>query len=120
MDNYKMAIAKTVGANLKRLIAQNKITQSELCTVLGVAPASMSEFCNGSRLPGADFFVKLKENYNIKIDDFLTKNSANNSVAETSPVLKNEPETENTYDKYCGLYLVYYFDTGRYKGRDNL
>ena len=119
MTENKTAIAKIVGANLKRLIAQNKITQSELCTALGVAPASMSEFCNGSRLPGADFFVKLKELYNIKIDDFLTKSSSGSTLSETSPVIMNEPEAENTYEKYCGLYLVYYFDTGRYKGRDN-
>ena len=117
MDEKMKPIAKNIASNLKRLIAQNKTTQKKLADKLDVAPASMTEYCNGRALPSVRFFVLLKELYNINIDEFLMT-GAPASNDEASSDARPASETLSTYEKYCGLYIVYYFDTGRYKGRD--
>lgn len=117
LDEKMKKIAVNVGSNLKRLIAQNKTTQKKLAELLDVAPASMTEYCNGRAVPSIRFFVLLKELYNINIDEFLMT-GAPASNAEDSSNVRPLPENLSTYEKYCGLYVVYYFDTGRYKGRD--
>ena len=110
-------ILKIVSANLKHLLSQKKMTQKDLCILMGVTPATMSEYCNGGRLPSVDFFITLKKHFNINIDEFLTK-----SVTVTADALpqtsKSDPAAEDIYGRYCGSYIVYYFDTGRYKGYD--
>lgn len=111
-------LGSIISSNLKRLIAQNKITQKELADRLGVAAASMTDYCRGRRIPNVEFFVSLKNLYDISIDDFLTKSI--NPSASTLPVRQSTIDSNMmaTYHKYCGLYFVYYFDTGKYKGRD--
>jgi len=111
-------LGSIISSNLKRLIAQNKTTQKELADKLGVAAASMTAYCKGRSIPNVEFFVSLKNLYDISIDDFLTK-SINPS---TSVLPSRESAIERgmmaTYHKYCGIYFVYYFDTSKYKGRD--
>ena len=107
-----------ISANLKRLIAQNGITQRDLAEQLGVAAASMTDYCKGRRIPNVEFFVSLKNLYNISIDDFLTKSI--NPSAQALPIRETAIDSNlmATYRKYCGCYYVYYLDTGKYKGRD--
>lgn len=111
-------LGSIISSNLKRLIAQNKTTQKDLADKLGVAAASMTDYCKGRRVPNVEFFVSLKNLYDISIDDFLTKSI--NPPASTPPA--KEPAIDRsmmtTYRKYCGIYFVYYFDTSKYKGRD--
>ena len=111
-------LGSIISSNLKRLIAQNKTTQKELANRLGVAPASMTDYCKGRRVPNVEFFVSLKNLYDISIDDFLTKSI--NPSATTLPVKESTIDRSMmaTYYKYCGIYFVYYFDTSKYKGRD--
>ncbi len=111
-------LGSIISSNLKRLIAQNKTTQKELADRLGVAAASMTDYCKGRRIPNVEFFVSLKNLYNISIDDFLTKsiNPSANALSSRGPVMDEHMMT--TYQKYCGIYFVYYFDTSKYKGRD--
>ena len=89
--------ASIISANLKRLIAQKKTTQKELAN---------------------EFFLSLKNLYDISIDDFLTKSI--NPSANALPVRDSITDSNmlTTYQKYCGTYYVYYFDTSKYKGRD--
>ena len=117
MDNNQ-DLGSIISANLKRLIAQNNITQKELANRLGVAAASMTDYCKGRRIPTVEFFVSLKNLYDISIDDFLTKSI--NPPASTLPADESsiDPNMMTTYHKYCGLYFVYYFDTSKYKGKD--
>ena len=111
-------LGSIISSNLKRLIAQNQTTQKDLAEKLGVAAASMTDYCKGRRVPNVEFFVSLKNLYDISIDDFLTKSI--NPPASTQPA--KEPTIDRnmmtTYRKYCGIYFVYYFDTSKYKGRD--
>ena len=113
-------ICDVVAENLKKLIASNNTTQKELAAEVGVTAASMTDYCKGRRLPTAEFFVALKRLYGISIDEFLTQSIAvgRNRRAETgSDILRN---SLTTYQKYCGIYFIYYFDTSRLKGRDSL
>ena len=111
-------LGSIISSNLKRLISQNKTTQKELAERLGVAAASMTDYCKGRRIPNVEFFVALKNLYDISIDDFLTKSIY--PSAGTLPVRESAIDRNmmTTYHKYCGLYFVYYFDTSKYKGRD--
>ncbi|MBR4341923.1 MAG: helix-turn-helix transcriptional regulator [Lachnospiraceae bacterium] len=111
-------LGSIISSNLKRLISKNGITQKDLADKLGVAPASMTDYCKGRRIPNVEFFVSLKNLYDISIDDFLTKSinpSSRSLPAKESSFVTN---VMTTYHKYCGIYFVYYFDTGKYKGRD--
>ncbi len=114
MQNLSTIIAQ----NLKKLISEKGITQKELAEKLGVAAASMTDYCKGRRIPNVEFFVALKNLYDISIDDFLTRSilTTGISLPDRQPVL-NENQLV-TCRKYCGNYFVYYFDTGKYKGRD--
>lgn len=117
LDAYQ-DLGSIISANLKRLIAKNGITQKDLAEQLGVAAASMTDYCKGRRVPNVEFFVALKNLYDISIDDFLTKGI--NPTGGALPV--REPTIDRimmeTYFKYCGCYYVYYLDTSKYKGRD--
>ena len=111
-------LKKIISANLKKLISQNNLTQKELAKQLKVAAASMTDYCKGRRIPNVEFFVSLKNQYHISIDDFLTKSIT--PATATLPAKKSfyDQNLMTTYYKYCGLYYIYYFDTSNYKGRD--
>lgn len=111
-------LAKIISDNLKQLIEQNGTTQKDLATKVGVAEATMSDYCKGHRIPNAEFFVSLKKHYDISIDDFLTKSIT--PVASVLLVKENAMDDEllEAYQKYCGVYYVYYFDTRLFKGND--
>ena len=119
MDEKMQPIADNIAANLKRLIAQNKTTQKKLADKLDIAPASMTEYCNARAIPSVRIFIELKERYNINIDEFLMTGAPKEYGEDASVHAKPAADNLSTYEKYCGLYLAYYFDTGRYKGRDN-
>ena len=107
-----------ISANIRRLIAQNHITQKDLAEELGIAAASMSDYCKGRRIPNVEFFISLKDRYGISIDDFLTKPV----LMPDTPAVSKETEEDSglltAYRKYCGSYFAYYFDTSKYRGRD--
>ena len=109
-------LCDTVAGNLKKLIERNDLTQRKLADQVGVAPATMSDYCKGRRLPTVEFLVELKKRYDISIDEFLTQSVP---VGESS-FSETDDHTLTTYRKYCGIYYVYYFDTSKLKGRDSL
>ena len=109
-------LCDAVAGNLKKLIERNGLTQRELAELVGVAPATMTDYCRGRRLPTVEFLVELKKRYGISIDEFLTQSipAGDSSFGET------DEHALTTYRKYCGIYYVYYFDTSKLKGRDSL
>ena len=109
-------LCDAVAGNLKKLIERNDLTQRKLADQVGVAPATMSDYCKGRRLPTVEFLVELKKRYDISIDEFLTQSVP---VGESS-FSETDDHTLTTYRKYCGIYSVYYFDTSKLKGRDSL
>ena len=119
-DGCQTPLAAVIASNLKRLLEDNNITQKELAGQLNIAASSMSDFCNGRRVPDVEFFIKLRNLYEISIDDFLTKNTPSAAAARPRANSAAEQTMLLVYQKYCGAYYVYYFDTSKYKGRDTL
>ncbi len=107
-----------ISDNLRKLIAQQGITQKELANKMGIAPASMTDYCKGRRMPAIEFFMALKKHYGISIDDFLTKSINPSGSILPARNLQADPAFLTTCQKYCGTYFVYYFDTSKFKGRD--
>ena len=113
-----MNLSALIADNLKQLIKQNKTTQKALAEQLNISEAAMSAYCQGNTIPNGEFFVSLKNHYDISIDDFLTKSItpvASGLSANESLLVQ---DLMAAYQKYCGVYYVYYFDTKNYKGRD--
>lgn len=118
-NNETTDLTSIISSNLRKLINEQKTTQKELADKLGVAPASMTDYCKGRRVPNVEFLVSLKNLYDISIDDFLTKSINPTSKVLTSNQIPIDDIMLTTYRKYCGSYFVYYFDTSKYKGRDS-
>ena len=115
-----LTLSEIIAANLKELLRVNRVTQKELADKMGLAPATMSEYCKGRRIPGAEFFVLLKNLYGISIDDFLTKTEVVSPSVSRDSSAAIDSAMAATYRKYSGLYFLYYLDTSKYKGRDFL
>ena len=85
---------------------------------LGVAPASMTDYCKGRRLPNMEFFVALKEQFGISIDEFVTKDLTPSDTLAPPKTQVFDQQLLETYKKYCCSQFLYYFDTSKTKGRD--
>ena len=109
-----------ISNNLRELISEKGTTQAKLAGMLEIAAATMTDYCKGRRIPGAEFFVKLKRLYNISIDDFLTKKLDRAALSAPTEVSALDESLLSSYRKYCGSYYLYYFDTSKFKGRDDL
>ena len=113
-------VCAIIASNLRTLIRELGITQRRLAQQVGVATATMNDYCAGRRAPQATLFVELRKLYGIDINEFLTSTihipaSARQNAADTLT-----ESLRRVYSKYCGVYYVYYLDTSRFKGRDNL
>lgn len=113
-------VCAIIATNLRILIREMGITQRRLADQVGVATATMNDYCSGRRAPQAPFFVELRKLYGIDINEFLTSTihlpPSAREIAADSPT----ESLRAVYGKYCGLYYVYYLDTSRFKGRDTL
>ena len=117
-------VCAIIAANLRILISEMGITQKKLARQLGVAAATMNDYCSGRRAPQAPFFVELRKLYGIDINEFLTSTirfpaSACQAAADSAADSLTD-SLRRVYGKYCGFYHVYYLDTSRFKGRDTL
>lgn len=122
MENSKISYIgecrQFIAANLITLLKQHNLSQKDLSVITGVAESTISAIKKGNNVPTIDFLFSLKMNYDISIDDFMTKYI---SIADEEEVAQNNtpnPIWFSSYNKYCGTYFVYYFDTSKYKGRD--
>lgn len=104
--------------NLKKLIKQHGLTQKSLSAITGFTESTISDYRNGKKFPTIDFLFSLKTNFNISIDDFITKNISPADLPANIVSSKVEQDERAAYQKFCGIYFVYYFDTSKYKWRD--
>lgn len=111
-------LSNVIAGNLRALIKRNGLTQKDLAEELGVAEATMTDYCKGRRLPGLEFLFTLKSLYNIDLDEFVTKSITPSAIPVPVKDSVADKKMMDMYKKYCGLYLAYYFDTSNYKGRD--
>lgn len=111
-------LSPIVSKNIKTLLSQQNLTQKQLSEMIGITESTISYYIRGKSFPTFDFFLALKKEFGISIDDFITRNiNPSDLITETS---SNELEKyeQISYQKFCGTYFVYYFDTSKYKGRD--
>ncbi len=105
--------------NLKHLMDEKGITQKELADELGVAGATMTDYCNGRRLPKLEVLHALTTKYEITIDDILREGFSVSGISGYGRRTTISGDLLDTYRKHAGIYYVYYFDTSKYKGRDS-
>lgn len=113
-------VASIIGSNLRKLIRENGITQKHLAEQLGVAAATMTDYCNGKRVPQATFLVELRKHYGVDLNAFMTSDISSRVSSRTDTQESFNDTLRNTCRKYCGLYYTYYLDTSKFKGRDTL
>lgn len=111
-------LTRIVSNNLKKLMNEQGLTQKELAEKLGIAPASMTDYCKGRRLPNIEHLVSLKMLYGISIDDFLTKDLNPAAIASPPKIPLFDQQALEAYKKFCSSFYLYYFDTSKLKGRD--
>lgn len=119
MPDNVQALKDIISANLVQLISQNNMTQKDFAAKMGIAASTVSDYCKGARIPNVEFFITLKKYYDISIDDFLTKSINPAATAFTAKKNFMDQGLLTAYHKYCGMYYVYYFDTSKYKGKNN-
>ena len=56
---------------LSRLLSDRGITQAELAELMGVAPSSVSSWCNGEKMPRMDKIEWIARNFNIMKTELL-------------------------------------------------
>lgn len=112
------ALLRIVSNNLQKLIKEQGLTQRKLAEKLGIAAASMSDYCKGKRLPTVEHLAILKKLYGISIDDFLTAEISPAAITPPPEVPVFDQQTLEAYKKFCSSYFLYYFDTSKMKGRD--
>lgn len=113
-------VASIIGSNLRKLIRENGITQKYLAEQLGVAAATMTDYCNGKRVPQATFLVELRKHYGVDLNTFMTSDISTRISSRAVAEESFNDTLQDTCRKYCGLYYTYYLDTSKFKGRDSL
>lgn len=86
--------------NLKKLTKQ--YTQQYIADKTGFSQSSINNYLTKKSEPSIQFLIALKDAFGVSVDDFLFSEF-------------NIDETQS-YDKYLGNYLIYYFNNDSYKG----
>lgn len=88
--------------NLKFILKEKNLTQSQFAKEMGFSNASVSNYLSGQSEPSLSFFQKLKLTYDISLDSFLTKKL---DLQEKTTLL------ERNLTRFIGSYLLYFHDT---------
>lgn len=110
-----------VSTNLNNLCNSVGINHKQLAEMTGYSEAAVCRYFKvgkNGKLPPIDFFYKLKQLFDISIDDFISRPIMEPVSKPDEGRLSRELEELKLGRKYCGNYLVYYLDTSNYKGRD--
>lgn len=86
--------------NLKKLTKQ--YTQKYIADKTGFSQSSINNYLTKNSEPSIQFLIALKDAFGISVDDFLFSNFTT--------------EKKQSYDRFLGNYLVYYYNTNSYKG----
>lgn len=66
-----MEDTKIFAKNLKRLMLENNLNQTELAKKIGLSEAAISRYLNGTRFPSTKVVAKLMEAFNCKTSDLF-------------------------------------------------
>lgn len=81
-------IKKIFSNNLARILEENKKTQRDLVDFIGVSSSTVSDWCNGKKLPRMDKVQSIANWLGIKNSDLL----------------ENKKETKPTYEDMIKIY----------------
>ena len=81
----------------------SKYTQKYVAEKTGFSQASINNYLTKNSEPSIQFLVAMKNAFGVSVDDFL--------FGEISESAEN-----NSYERFIGNYLVYYFNNDSYKG----
>lgn len=62
--------------NLCKLLSQSGKTQLDLALQLGVAPSSVSSWCNGEKMPRMDKVERMAQYFNVPVSSLIEPNNA--------------------------------------------
>lgn len=89
-----------LGLNIKHLRKANKLTQGELCKLLGVNATRLSNWEVGLSTPDLEFIVKISNYFGISLQELvLTPNenwNTNQDKQNSGKVMLNESVVENS------------------------
>lgn len=82
--------SKEIGAFLKQLRKEKRITQEQLAEILGVSGRTVSRWETGTNLPDLSILVQISEYYNVEIGEILNgeRKSGNMDNELTETLLK--------------------------------
>lgn len=86
--------------NLK--IMANKYTQKFIAEKTGFSQSSINNYLTKNSEPSIQFLIALKNAFGICIDDFLFSSI--------------DIKQQNSFDRFLGNYIVYYYNNNSYKG----
>ena len=93
-------------------------TQQEFADKMEIAPATLVKILNKKQTPTLyPFFSNITKLSGYSVEDLLNTDLAK---AEKEELDDGENDLdENQKNKLCGLYILHYFDTSAFKGREN-
>lgn len=100
---------QTFHNNLKYLMTKYGYTQKQLSTLTGTSCASINNYINKNAEPSLSFMLKLKEIFGISLDAMLESD-----ISENSDI---KPKLDTKLDRFIGSYLMYFYNSGEYKGK---
>lgn len=96
IEQQKQAIV----ANIKRLLKENHMTQSDLANKIGIAKSTMSDYMNYRAKPGAGVLEKIASTFGVSKSDIdTTYKDARAEVVNGKLVLVNETPIEYEVNK---------------------
>lgn len=73
-----------IGAQIKQLRKEKRMTQLELAERLGVTKSAISAYENGSRLPAYDILVKMARIFKVSVDTILDYTDKNHIMLDVT------------------------------------
>ena len=112
----KLVNPKEIGAFLKQLRNEKRITQEQLAEILGVSGRTISRWETGTNLPDLSILVQISEYYNVEIKEILngerkSKNMDNElketllKVADYNELEKQRAARSGDFS-FCIMFLI--------------
>ena len=101
MDMLKM------GAYLKKLRNEKKLTQEELSEKFGVTRRSVSRWETGYNLPDIDVLIEMSDFYNVELKDLLQGGMKNMESKEKETAILVDDYNKTNSNKSYKVVLVY-------------
>ena len=111
-------IIEQFATNLNTFMDTHGLTGKQLAELANCSESYVSGLRNALFPPSLHFVLKMKENFGISIDDFLTKDITPADYDTPPATSKIEKEELNDYAKFVGTYYLYYLDNSVYKGHN--